>query len=154
MLAEEIVAFYTDHPGGLWQANGNSRLEAPKPELFIQPQGSLASSLAFLLGSLDAGPGGTAAHGALSLAPDFRRTIYWALQIHPLLSSAVPALDSLAFPTFSILSLKQALSCQNLNSQPSSPRPEQAHPFSPQPPHPTSADSSCSAETCPVSFSH
>lgn len=98
MLAEESIAFYIDSSSGLWWANGNSRLEAPKPELSIQPQGSLA----FLLGSLDAGPGGTAAHGALSLAPDFRLTIYRALQTLLLLSSA--ALDSPAFLTFSILS--------------------------------------------------
>lgn len=154
VLAEDSIAFYIDLSDRLWWANGNGRLKAPKPELSIQPQGSLAASLAFLLGSLDAGPGGTAAPGALSLAPDFRLTLYRALQIHPLLSSAVLALDSLAFSTFSILSLQQARSCQSLNSQPSSPRPERAHPSSPQPPNPTSSDSSCSAETCPVSFSH
>lgn len=122
-----IDCIFKDHSGRLWWANGkngNRRPEAPKPERSIQPRGSLASSLAFFRGSLDAGPGGTAAHGALSLAPDFRPTIQRALQIHPLLSSAVPALDSAAFPTFSILSLKQAHSCQSLNSQPSSPRPE------------------------------
>lgn len=48
MLAEGSIAFYIDHSGRLWWANENSRLAAPKPELSIQPQGSLASSLAFL----------------------------------------------------------------------------------------------------------
>lgn len=48
VLAEESIAFYIDHSGRLWWANENSRLEAPKPELSIQPQGSLAFNLAFL----------------------------------------------------------------------------------------------------------
>lgn len=52
-------------------------------ELSVQPRGSLAASLAFLLGSLDPGPGGTAAHGALSLAPDFQLTASHGLQTHP-----------------------------------------------------------------------
>lgn len=52
-------------------------------ELSVQPRGSLAASLAFLLGSLDPGPGGTAAHGALSLAPDFLLTASHGLQTHP-----------------------------------------------------------------------
>lgn len=76
-----LVACYADLSDRLWWGNGDGRLKAPKPELSIQPQGSLAASLAFLLGSLDAGPGGTAAPGALSLAPDFRLTIYPALRL-------------------------------------------------------------------------
>lgn len=135
MLAEESIAFYIDSSGGLWWANGNSRLEAPKAELSIHPQGSLA----FLLRSLDAGPGGTAAHGALSLAPDFRLTIYRALQTHLPRSSA--ALDSQAFLTFSILSPANRLTLAKA-STPNPALPDQNEPIPsplslPTPPHRT-----------------
>lgn len=78
VLMEESTAFPIDHSGRQRWANENRRPKEHMPGLSVQPWGSLAPSLAFLLGSLDPGS------GASSLAPGFQRIASHELQTHSL----------------------------------------------------------------------